>query len=216
MDSGPWYCQLARFLRVFGVVILVLLLNPGRHEATGAMQRAGGERQIDRMLRRYERMRIDTAGVARQVRETGEFILTTSAQTFDVVLEPHDLRAPEYRAEESSSDGARRVLAPSPVRTFRGTVPGLLNSEARFSVRADSLEGVILTPEEWYYVEPLRNFSPDADPSDMVFYRRSDIVEEEIGTCGKTSFTFSRLNLQLRAQNKSISGAKNDRVIMFP
>jgi Metallo-peptidase family M12/Fibronectin type III domain/Dockerin type I domain len=186
MDSRPWYCHLVRFFRVFGVVTLILLLNPGRHEATGAMQRAGTERQIDRVLRRYESMRIDTVGVARQVRERGEFILTTGGRTFDVVLEPHDLRAPEYRAEESSYGGIRRELAPAPVRTYRGTVPGLWNSEARFSVRADSLEGVILTPEEWYYVEPLRNFSPGADPSEMVFYRRSDIVEEEIGTCGAT------------------------------
>jgi len=45
------------------------------------------------------------------------------------------------------------------------------------------LEGVILTPDEWYYVEPRRNFTPGADPARFVIYRRSDILPEAFGTC---------------------------------
>jgi hypothetical protein len=41
----------------------------------------------------------------------------------------------------------------------------------------------VLTPTEWYYIEPLRNYAPDSDPSEMVVYRRSDIRLEAIGEC---------------------------------
>jgi hypothetical protein len=47
-------------------------------------------------------------------------------------------------------------------------------------------EGVILTPDEWYYIEPRRNFAPDSDPSQFVVYRRSDILPDAIGTCATT------------------------------
>ncbi len=162
---------------------LVYLLNPALPEATGAMQRSI---QIERALRRYERVRMDPRAAARQVRETGGFSLTAGSQTYLIVLEPHDLRAPGYHAEEEIAAGVRRSLPAPPINTYRGTVPGLRDSEARFTIRDRSLEGVILTPGEWYYIEPMQNFSPSADPSEMVFYRRSDILPEAIGMCGAT------------------------------
>lgn len=186
MKSKPRRNLPVTLLRIFGMITLVVLLNPAGHDVAGAIQRAGQEgEQLDRILRRYERVRIDTEKVARQVRETGEFALITSDQTFNVVLEPYDLRAPGYRAEEEWM-GGRQSVSPSPSRTFRGTVPQLWDSEVRFSVAEQRIEGVILTPDEWYYIEPLRNFSPSSDPSEMVVYRRSDIRFEELGTCGTT------------------------------
>ena len=179
-----FFLQLAR---VFSALAILLVLGATFHEATGAMQRGGAARgQIDRILRRYDRVRMDSQRIARQVRETGEFRITALAQTFDIVLEPYDLRAPGYVAEEEVYRGVRRNLGMAPARTYRGSVPGISDSEARFTVTDRVVEGVILTPAEWYFVEPLQNFSPDADPSEMVVYRRSDINEEAIGVCGAT------------------------------
>jgi hypothetical protein len=176
-----------QFLRIASVMILMVLPNLSLHEATGAMQRGGQDgEQINRILRRWERVRIDPERTVRQVRETGEFLIATSEQTFDISLEPYDIRAAEYWAEEELAGGEKRALPRATARTFRGTVSRLDDSEARFSVRERSLEGVILTPDEWYYIEPLRNFAPSADASEMVVYRRSDIREETLGVCGTT------------------------------
>ena len=59
-------------------------------------------------------------------------------------------------------------------------------AQARFSVDDSRLEGVILARGEWYYFEPLRNYSPDAAASELAVYRRSDIVDDAIGICGTT------------------------------
>jgi hypothetical protein len=187
MKSGSYRGFPSQLLRVSSVFVLLFLVDAASRLATGAMQRAGGDReQIDRILARYDRVRLDTQQVARQVRQTGEFRFAARDQTFDVVLEPYDVRASGYRAEEELGGGNRRDLPPGPAHTFRGTVPRLRGSEARFTVNDSSLEGVILTPSEWYYIEPLRNYSPSADPSEMVVYRRSDIRLDALGVCGTT------------------------------
>ncbi len=170
-------------LRVVSVAALACLLNPALNVATGAMQRTT---QIERALRRYERLRLDPAAAARRVRETGRFSFAAAGRAYDLVLEPHDLRAPWYQAEEELAGGGRRSLPAPAVNTYRGTVPDLADSEARFTFRDRFLEGVILTRGEWYYIEPMRNFAPGADRSEMVFYRRSDIRPEALGTCGAT------------------------------
>jgi len=184
MQSNSWIIYGLRALRGAGILLLALLLYPGRHDGALARQRAGQQPAIDRLLRHYERVLIDPESVTRQVRERGEFLLNTRDRTFEVLLEPYDMRAAWYWAEETGVGGERRILEPGPVRTYRGTVPGLQNAEARFNLAGQSLEGVILTPEEWYFVEPMRNYSASADPGEMVVYRRSDILEEEIGICG--------------------------------
>jgi hypothetical protein len=176
---------LLQLLRIMCVIAIVFLLNPGLEYATGAAGQAEQESaQLDRLLRRYQRVRIDPEGLSRQVRETGEFMVATADQTFNIVLEPHDLRAPGYRAEEELAGGERRSAPAGRVRTYRGIAPGYPNSEARFTVKDRGIEGVVLTPDEWYYFEPLQNFSPASDPAEMVVYRRSDIKLDALGVCG--------------------------------
>jgi hypothetical protein len=183
------FCRrfLLQMSRIFGVIAILVLLNSALREATGAMQRAGGEREeIDRILQRYDRVRMDVEQTVRRVHEAGELRFSSRDQNFEVVLEPYEMRASGYRAEEELPGGIRRTLPPEPMHTYRGTVPRLWDSEARFTVKERSFEGVVLTPDEWYYIEPLRNFSPSSDPSEMVVYRRSDIRPDALGVCGTT------------------------------
>jgi hypothetical protein len=148
------------------------------------MQRPDGDApQIDRILSRYHRVRLDTEQVSRRVRETGEFQLPTGDGVLDIYLQPHDIRAAGYLAVEEFEAGRVRQLPRSQSRTFRGMALQLGDSEARFSITGGRVEGVVLTPAEWYFIEPLRNFSPGSDPSEMVVYRRSDIRPDVIGTC---------------------------------
>jgi len=131
-------------------------------------------------------MAIDPAETARRVRSTGELSISTVDGTFDLILTPHDMRASHYRAEESIDNGIIQPVIPEEVYTYKATIAGMPDSEARFSVHDDSLEGIILTPREWYFVEPMRNYDRLAVISDMVVYRASDIQPEAIGTCGAT------------------------------
>lgn len=141
-------------------------------------------RRVDRYLKRYHRMQMDFEAVARRARTTGEFILPTEDGVLDLAIAPHDVRAPEYRAEAAGENGTTHAVAPEQPRTFRGAVPGIPGSEARFSIRDDSVEGIVLTPDAWYLVEPMRNYDPDSPPDEMVVYRASDIEPQAFGTCG--------------------------------
>ncbi len=180
-------CCKPLFLKAFSIFAIILLCSPFLDRAMGTMQRGTHESSpVDRVLRSYEQVRINPQEVTRQVRDRGRFQIATSDLQFEVFLEPYDLRAPGYLAEEEVMGGIRNILPRMPARTFRGTVPGLRDSEARFTIRENRVEGVILTPGEWYFAEPLRNFVPSSDPSEMIVYRRSDIRQEALGVCGAT------------------------------
>lgn len=97
-----------QLFRIFSLILVTFLPGMAPHESAGAMQRSAATReQIDRILQRYDRVRMDTARVAQQVRDTGEFRIATPDQIFDVVLEPYDLRASGCVAEEELPGGAR-------------------------------------------------------------------------------------------------------------
>jgi hypothetical protein len=170
----------------FGVIasLIFAFFHVSSNTAAGADKiQAPQENAINRILKRYHRIEMDPGKVAGRVREKGELKLSTEDGVFNIVLKPHDVRAPQYRAEEVFADGFRRFVMPEPIRTYRGTVLGIAGSEVRFSIRDDSLEGIILTPGEWYLVEPMRNYDPSAHPSDIVVYRASDIIPDSYGTC---------------------------------
>ena len=145
-----------------------------------------GENKIDRYVKRYSRMAMDPVATARKVRSTGQLSINTIDGAFDLVLAPHDMRGPRYRAEESVDNGIIQPVVLDEINTYKGTIAGIPDSEVRFSVRDDSLEGIILTPQEWYFVEPMRNYDRLAVISDMVVYRASDIEPGALGTCGST------------------------------
>ncbi|HXM36722.1 MAG TPA: M12 family metallo-peptidase, partial [Pyrinomonadaceae bacterium] len=88
----------------------------------------------------------------------------------------------------------------APVHTFRGKVRGMKGAEARFTIDDEKIEGVIITSDERYYVEPRRNYSELTDgplatgggsaklssATDYVFYKGSDVIEGAEGVCGTT------------------------------
>jgi hypothetical protein len=184
-SNRPVFSQF-RLIRFLAVVALSLAITPTVSLVAGGQRPTRDQDPVARYLNRFEEVSLNVPAMAMQVRTAGEFLIVTQSQAFDVVLEPHELRTDDYRAEETAEGGIARPLARTPLRTYRGTAPGFPRSEARFSVNDEIFEGVILTPEDWYYIEPRRNFAPGSDPSEYVVYRRSDIRFEAFGTCATT------------------------------
>ncbi|HYY57919.1 MAG TPA: BACON domain-containing carbohydrate-binding protein [Pyrinomonadaceae bacterium] len=154
-------------------------------ERPARTRRGAPVQDLNRLFKNYERMRLDTAEAARQVRLTGRLWINTERQSLELELEPHDLRAEGYMAEETVAGGARLpVMSDGAVRTFKGRVRGNKDAQARFTIDEDSFEGSILTPQERYYVEPARRYLRSAGPTEFLFYRASDVIETEPVTCG--------------------------------
>ena len=141
---------------------------------------------VTQYLNAYHRVLLDAKQIGQQVRSTGRFSISGLDRTFDLVLEPNDLRSPDFVAEEVDDYGVTRRLEREPARTFKGTVSSLRGAVARFTIGDDSLEGIIITRDEWYFVEPLQHLDSRSDltGSDFVVYRASDVKAGALRQCG--------------------------------
>jgi len=141
---------------------------------------------VTQYLNAYHRVVLDAKQIEQQVRSTGRFSISGLDKTFDLTLEPNDLRSPDFVAEEVDDSGVTRRLEREPGRTFKGTVSSLEGAVARFTIGDDSLEGIIITRDEWYFVEPLQHLDSGSDltSSDFVVYRASDVKAGALRECG--------------------------------
>ena len=141
-------------------------------------------RALNPVLSSYEVIRMEPGEIEQQVRTTGELRFRFNQTDFYFNLEPHDLRAPGYRAVETGPGGVTRTLPPQPVHTFKGTLAGREDTRGRFNLTDGGVEGVVYAPEGWVYVEPLRNYLPNTSAGELVVYRHSDIKPGEDFKCG--------------------------------
>ena len=194
------------YLRITVLAGLIAAILPGL--TTNAT--SGVERDVDnlhRYLRDYEIVRIDPERAREEVRATGRFSLWLRDRTMDIVVAPVDMRAPGYRAEETTASGEARAVEPPFAATYKGILSGLRDSQARFTVDDGIIEGLVLTPVDWYYVEPVRNFVRSAAPADYIVYRKSDIRGEAFGVCGTTlAHRVDRLESRLRPRAAQVDG----------
>lgn len=170
-------------LAVFVIALIVAALA----FSSGGVSSQGSEpqrRELERVFSKHERMSLDPGQIARQVKQTRSLTLTTSHGTFEMTLEPHDIRAPGYVAEAWGDKGVT-VLERTPVRTYKGTVQGLPGAQARMTIDEQTVEGLIITPGELFFLEPVKRYSETAAKTDFVFYAGSD-VKEPAGECGTT------------------------------
>ncbi|HLL73533.1 MAG TPA: M12 family metallo-peptidase [Pyrinomonadaceae bacterium] len=160
---------------------------PARLTTKGEQQDAGTQK-IDKVLRNYDTLKFDAPDAIERVRQDGRLTLVTATETLELELEPHDLRAADYRAEESRDGGVVRALdaARAPVRTFKGIVRGKERAAARFTIDETTLEGLVLMDGEKYFVETKRRYDRSAAPTEFLFYKESDVIERAPVACDAT------------------------------
>ena len=141
---------------------------------------------LAKVLKRHDSLVLEPQLVAEQVRQTGRLSIPTAAGTFDLTLALHDLRAANYRAEVSLDGGEVRAIKQGPVRTYKGTVAGMKGAQARFTIDEDTIEGLIITPSDLYFVEPANRYSALATSKDFIVYKTSDLIRTSFGECGVT------------------------------
>lgn len=136
----------------------------------------------------YELLQLDPKNVDRQVKVYREpLVIEIAGEQLVFEMELRDLRSHRYRAESTGNDGLRQTLPPDDIDTFKGTAVGAPHVQGRFTITEEHFDGVVFTPDDWLYIEPVENYLPDADPADMVAYRKSDIAHDERLKCGASS-----------------------------
>jgi Metallo-peptidase family M12/Calx-beta domain/Putative binding domain, N-terminal len=183
------------FVLVCGVLLAITsVLSIALNRRANAAQNAGilvqGNRayaqDVDKVLRRYDTLQLDPSTTLGHVQQTGRLFLPTSTGGFDITLAPHDMRAPHYRAQEILEGGVIHELERGPVRTYKGKIAGIARGEARLTIDNETLEGMIITPEQLYFVEPAKRYSAAAGDQDFIVYAGSDLLQGSFGECGVT------------------------------
>ena len=158
---------------------------------------------VDKLLRRYDKLELDSAIVSSQVKETGRIFLPTSAGGFDITLTPHDMRAARYRAQEVVDGGVIRELERGPARTYKGVVAGIPDGQARITIDNETFEGLIITPGQIYFIEPAKRYSTKAGTRDFVIYQQSDLLQGSLGECGVTTLAEKVSGEALRVEGQA-------------
>ncbi|MDT5295668.1 MAG: hypothetical protein QOJ76_2548 [Acidobacteriota bacterium] len=149
----------------------------------------GGRRVVEdlgRALESFDRLRLDPSELLKSAREGGRVTLRTSRGTFELEVEPFDIRAENYRAVAAGERGRMTELPRTPSRAWRGTVRGAADTHVRLVLDERKFEAIVVTPDETYYVEPTRDLSASAGPQEFVFYAGSDVKPQEGAECGTT------------------------------
>ncbi len=142
---------------------------------------------LDKALSNYEVIRMEPSDGNARVRASNRFSirLRSGRGVLDFRLEQRNLLSSRYHAEVTGEDGVRRQLPLPPVTTYKGTVlVGQKEFPARFTIDEDRFEGVVFTPGNWTFIEPLRHYSQEADSDALVVYRQSDIKPDQRWRCG--------------------------------
>src|SRR5437879_5361964 len=143
---------------LLGLITLASLGGPGIHAPAVDAQstKARYQQDLAQVFTNHEDVQLDPHTAAEGVKRTGHLSVQTPAQDFEINLTLNDLRAPNYRAEEVVDGGiTQEIVMPAP-DTYKGTVSGLPDSDARFSIDDDKLEGMIVSRGESYYLESAR------------------------------------------------------------
>lgn len=141
---------------------------------------------IDSVLRQHDLLNLSPRDLLKRARQTGRITLATSRGTFDLDIEPFDIRTENYRAVAVGPDRISRELPRTPSRSFRGAVAGKSDTYVRLVLDETIFEGIIITPAETFFVEPRRNFNRAAPDNAFVFYAQSSVIQKNVGECGTT------------------------------
>jgi hypothetical protein len=150
------------------------------------------QQDIEQVFTQHEDLSLDPQAAAQRVRETGRLSLVTATRDFEIQLRPNDLRAPNYRAEEVGSDGARHAVSMPAINTYQGSVEGATATDARFTLDGDHIEGMIITPQGSYFVESASKYSTAATTNDYLIYRDSDVRSSISRSCATLDEEISR------------------------
>ncbi|HSQ23264.1 MAG TPA: M12 family metallo-peptidase, partial [Pyrinomonadaceae bacterium] len=181
------------YLRIYLLVLMALatlavVCGPAYYSSRVSAQNSHARLQqdLEQVFANHEDVTLDPQAVAARVRDTGRMSLKTRSNDFALQLRPNDLRASNYHAEEVGADGISRSVEMPGVITYKGNVEGVWASDARFTVKDDQIEGLIVTPNESYYLESAQKYSATAQSTDYLIYKASDVRPEITRSCADT------------------------------
>lgn len=184
MNILRWAGACARALGLPVLLVIGSVVVP----SAGASSQEIAVDPVEKFIRHYELVSLDPGALARKAADAETLTIDSPTMRFEVRLEPHDVRAADYRAVETSEDGMMRDVPAVEVRTYEGAAVNFPDSEARFTVEADGVAGMIIAADRTWFVEPFSRYSLAGGPADHVLYDIADLNPDAIdATCATTA-----------------------------
>jgi hypothetical protein len=139
--------------------------------------------ELNRLFSAYQVLELNLKEMTESVEQTGRLTFLTLDSEYELELEPNELRAASFRSTITTDFGLIEE-PPSPTTTYKGIVRGVEGSNVRLLIQENLLSGYIRTGNDWWFIDPLSKFSPDARTGQLVVYRDADVRPESSGTCG--------------------------------
>ncbi len=143
------------------------------------------QEQLNAAFKHYELYTIPIASINQRLAgKTTDFLPLKLGDRHDwmLELESNDLRSTNYQAFTLGGRGKEKFV-PKPVYTYRGSVNGCTEKEARITLAEDFFYGYVPVGEEVYYMESLRRFDAKAAANVIVVYPKS-AVKRNGKSCG--------------------------------
>jgi hypothetical protein len=131
-------------------------------------------------MRRHNVIRLSLPEIEARATAGEPFQLPLGKSEVEVAVRPAPVTVEGVRIVGGSAGQPPSPLSPhlstvDEVVTYAGAVRGVENSEVRLTIAGGWLSGYVRTPDEWWFMEPLRKFRLDADLDQYVAYRTRDL-----------------------------------------
>ncbi len=140
------------------------------------------QKELSRSFQKVEVVRIVVSNAENLSGEGKELRFTLNGEDLRIAVVENDMRAPQYRAEDSGPAGIRNLEKPR-VTTYRGNVIGASGSEVRLTIDRAKIEGYFRNKGDLFFIEPARKYAEKADASLSVIYRAEDSLNDSTFAC---------------------------------
>ncbi|HSK71746.1 MAG TPA: discoidin domain-containing protein [Pyrinomonadaceae bacterium] len=134
------------------------------------------DKDLKKTFKRYDLVKLDNHAVLEKAKSRQQIKFQAYGRDFEFDLTPNDLRAAGYKAV-ATTDSGDYELGQTEVITYKGKLKNDPDSEVRFTLTEETMEGFIYTGDEKFFVNKARNFSKRAQKDDVVVYSENDLVQ---------------------------------------
>lgn len=145
-------------------------------------QSKSARKELSRSFRAFELVQIRTTETPGMNADEKSLRFRVKGRELVVSLTPNDLRAPQYRAEDTGPSGVRTVEE-MPVITYKGRVEGKMDSNVRLTIDGTRIEGYFRSGSDRYFIEPARKYSKLAADNESVVYLAEDSLNDNSFAC---------------------------------
>ncbi len=131
---------------------------------------------------KFDLVRLNPQAAGRNAEARRSLTISTAERSYELELTPRDLRAANYRAEDTGLIGVRQVER-GEITTFKGNIAGETNSEVRLTIDGAKIEGYFFNAGDKFFIEPAQKFSRRASAEDFVVYRKEDLLKTDGFVC---------------------------------